>query len=141
MAFETLIKELKDFEMSIEDLVIEFVDEAQAIELNSFAQLHQGRDANDDPIAPAYTPFTVKIKRAKGQPTNRVTLFDTGDFYEGFKVVKSQNEFFVTSTDEKTASLKRKYGDDIFGLTDDSKDELRKEITPLLIQSFRKLLT
>ena len=31
-----------------------------------------------------YTPATVAIKRAKGQPTNRVTLRDTGDFHNDF---------------------------------------------------------
>lgn len=138
MPFTQLINNLKDFEDSIEDLIIELVDEQKAIELNSLEQLAKGKDANADPIAPKYTPFTVRIKRAKGQPTDKVTLFDTGDFYEGFKVVKSDDEFYLTSTDEKTEKIKAKYGEDIFGLTEESKDILNKELLPELLKAFRK---
>ena len=67
-----------------------------------------------------YTRYTVKIKRKKGQPFNRVTLRDTGDFYNSLHVKFDDNGFYVTSTDEKAPELLAKYGKTIFRLTDEN---------------------
>jgi len=48
-----------------------------------------------------YSPFTVIIKGKKGQPTDRVTLKDTGGFYKTFDTKTGDSEF-VNIYDETT---------------------------------------
>lgn len=81
-----------------------------------------------------YSPRTVKNKRRKGQPYTRVTLKDTGAFYEGFKVIADSGGFYVTSTDAKTEKLVEKYGSAIFRLTAQNftrliRSHLRKDLS------------
>ena len=67
-----------------------------------------------------YTPKTIELKEIKGQPTNRVTLRDTGDFYASFKIITEPDKFTIIATDYKTDGLIRKYGRQILGLTDEN---------------------
>ena len=71
-----------------------------------------------------YTPFTIEIKKEKGQPTDRVTLRDTGDFYDSMKVDAERTYFEIVADDWKTEELKGKYGDDILGLNAEHKGQL-----------------
>ena len=69
-----------------------------------------------------YAPFTIEKKIEKGQPTDRVTLKDEGDFYEAldydFDIFGSGGaSILITDSDSKTPELTQKYGIDIFGLT------------------------
>lgn len=76
-----------------------------------------------------YKPFTIAIKRQKGQPTNRTTLFDTGSFFSGFDLVfTDQNAIGVFSRDEKTPDLIDKYGADIFTFTVNNIKEIDTKI-------------
>lgn len=86
-------------------------------------QMYAGKRSTGTDIKPAYAPLTVLIKDQKGQPTDRVTLKDTGSFYEGMFVDVNSETFDIDSTDEKTEALKEKYGNRIFGLTTESKSE------------------
>lgn len=54
------------------------------LELNVEKQLYEGLNAKGEMIRPKYRPSTIKRKKKKGHPYNRVTLKDEGDFYEGF---------------------------------------------------------
>jgi len=86
-------------------------------------QLFEGIRATGADIKPAYAPLTILIKDQKGQPTDRVTLKDTGAFYEGIFVDVNSESFDIDSTDEKSEALKAKYGERIFGLTPENKGE------------------
>lgn len=86
-------------------------------------QLFAGIRATGTDITPAYAPYTVLIKDQKGQPTDRVTLKDTGQFYENIFVDVNSETFEIDSNDPKSDSLKKKYGNRIFGLTDESRGE------------------
>lgn len=70
-----------------------------------------------------YKPSTIRIKKKKGQPTTRVTLKDTGSFYNLMYVVfmpGPNGGFYITSMDNKTEELILKYGPEIFRLTDEN---------------------
>lgn len=79
-------------------------------------RLYHGFYTNGEPIVPTYTDFTISIKASKGQETDRVTLLDTGAFYAGIFANVEGDEILIDSTDSKSTKLKRKYGEDIFGL-------------------------
>lgn len=88
-----------------------------------------------------YTPVTIEIKRKKGQPYDRVTLRDTGAFHKGFIIKADREGFSITSTDGKTEELETRYGEEIFGLTDDNMGKLLSKIKEYIIKERDKLIT
>jgi hypothetical protein len=88
-----------------------------------------------------YSPSTIKVKIKKRQPYDRVTLKDTGEFYDSFYVETSEDRFYIKASDEKTVWLIKRYGVEIFGLTNESlaefindyvKDEAAKKVKEIL---------
>lgn len=67
-----------------------------------------------------YRPLTIQVKIEKRQPYDRVTLKDTGELYDSFYVETAEDRFYIKASDEKTNWLIKKYGAEIFGLTNDS---------------------
>jgi len=93
-----------------------------------------------DTYAP-YSPYTIKVKNEKGQPTDRVTLRDTGAFHKSFEVVVGPVDFYITATDYKTDMLIEKYGEKIFGLIPQNKTELaQKYLYPAVMTEINKEL-
>lgn len=133
------IRALRDFQRKSEEKVIQQVrkEEPFVIFLNTEEQLWRGLDSEGRRIRPPYRPLTIRIKRSKGQPVNRVTLRDTGDFYAGTNVLYGLDEFRIINTDEKAAKLRAKYGPEILGLNEQSRDLLAEKIKPGLINEFR----
>lgn len=88
-----------------------------------------------------YAPRTIQNKIRKGQPTDRVTLKDTGEFYKSFDVVFDENGFYITSNDDKAKYLIEKYGRTIFRLTDDNLTTLLQEyVRPILTEKLKMYL-
>jgi hypothetical protein len=86
-------------------------------------QLFEGKRATGTEIKPEYAEFTILIKDQKGQPTDRVTLKDTGSFYESIFVDVNSETFDIYASDEKTEKLERKYGKTIFGLSKNNRSQ------------------
>ena len=99
-------------------------------------QLFQGIRSDDSTIAPQYAAGTIAAKRRKGQPTDRVTLKDTGAFYSGIIVDVRRDLFIIDSADSKSASLQERYGKRIFGLNFESRVKYMHTLRP----EFFKLL-
>lgn len=102
------------------------VETKEAIADLNAEQMFVGLRSDGSEILPSYSKLTIQIKKEKGQPTDRVTLRDTGSFYEGIKVDVSGDRLNITSTDEKTEKLNKKYSKskgNIFGLSDRFKRE------------------
>jgi hypothetical protein len=88
-----------------------------------------------------YTAKTVEIKKEKGQPTDRVTLKDTGKFYASFTFVQNDDNFVITAdTIKDKDDLTEMYTPDILGLTDESIDKLIPEVKSNFIDATRKAL-
>lgn len=87
--------------------------------LNTDQQLYLGIDSTGASLG-EYAPSTIAYKKRKNQPTDRVTLKDTGDFYKDFDIIVDEDGFIITSFDNKTNKLVDKYGNDIFGITDEN---------------------
>ena len=142
-ALRSKIEPLEKFLNETDQVVLGLVqaDEDLVLDLNRDEQLYdEGRDATGRTITPRYTPFTVSIKRIKGQPTDRVTLKDTGSFYRSFDIKYGPDYFEIIATDRKTKKLQKKYGDQILGLDDDSLQLIIDLYRGELIQYLRKNL-
>lgn len=95
-----------------------------------------GKDADGNDLRPFYTRYTQEIKEAKGQPYDRVTLKDTGAFYAAMYAEADGDSVIFGSTDEKRDEdtgelfltqerLEEKYGERIFGLTEENREVTR----------------
>lgn len=91
------------------------------------AQMMAGETSLGEPITPPYTLFTIRMKEMKGQPSDRVTLRDTGAFHSAIFVERNGKELIFGSTDEKTTKIIQKYGEGIFGLKTEAYEPLREE--------------
>lgn len=121
-----LLNRVKRVERDVNEIILLAVksNEDFVLELNVEKQLYQGLKANGERIRPKYAKSTIKRKKKKGQPFNRVTLKDEGDFYEGFFVEYGEDDFTIHGDDEKTKYLIKRYGRDIFGLNEKSIGDL-----------------
>lgn len=147
MIIDNLILKLKRFEQdlrttAIKEAVLE--NEAIILDMNTQDQLFEkGIDADGISIMSVqpYTARTVTIKSLKGQPTNRVTLRDEGDFHRSFYLEYYEEGIFITAADDKAEKLAFKYGDRIFGLTEENKSILAKQyILPFLIEQLQNII-
>lgn len=138
---ELIVKSLKSIQSDLDSIILDAVkqNEAEIIDLN-IEQLENGLNNDSSQIAPAYTTTTIQIKRLKGQPTNRVTLKNEGDFHNSIFIAYGSDRFALGSTDIKTKKLKKKYGFKVLGLTDDSIQETIELIKPDLRDSIKKKL-
>ena len=120
---------------------------ALVADLNTFGQLFEegidseGRKLSE--INKPYAPLTVEKKNREGLPSDRVTLFDTGRFYQSFDVRILDDgsiEIEATTQVEPTHDLEDSYGENIIGLTEDSIEKLIDYITPFFIEAFQAFL-
>lgn len=123
---EILDEELANEIMQNEGIILDMIHD----------QLYSGVDGYNLNLQPPYAPSTIRRKIRKGQPTDRVTLKDTGDFYESLYIASDENGFYVASTDQKLYNILRsKYGNPILRLTDENLNELiRNHIRPSLTE-------
>lgn len=130
-----ILEEYKDLKVRLifEELIDSNMKEL-VIELNQTQLFELGEDSTGrrlwsfSPSQP-YSPYTMQIKQAKGQPTDRLTLKDTGRFYESFKVVVGSDEFIIDANGQKSdTNLFDEYGDDILGLNKFSMDEFLEKL-------------
>ena len=129
LGYIDLIKSVNVYDMLDEIFTNNRVQE-EMIRLNQ-EQLQGGIDSQDEAIhtigGHPYRPYTIAVKELKGQPTDRVTLYDTGEFYKSFRVKITQNGY------EIIADFNKPDGDirdnlpgefDVLGLTVESIAEL-----------------
>lgn len=102
------------------------------IELNTDNQLFEGVNADGvllSSIGGSYSNTTIRIKQGKGQPIDRVTLKDTGEFYESFTVnITTSGIEIQANTIKDDDDLQDRWGGELLGLTDSSVDLLVERI-------------
>jgi hypothetical protein len=137
------IAKLEDFEQNVDLFVMLTASEFEEfiVDLNRSQMEDKGIRGNSTKITPKYVPFTIKVKKAKGQVFSHVTLTDTGDFSDAMFVEFGDDFFFLGSEDIKTQELVAKYGKEIFGLTKDNQGELSQEMKDSFVKAFRKKIT
>ena len=134
---DTVFTSLDETKRSLEDQALKIVAEIQEIiiDYNREKQLFDKGIDSKGSLLKAYKPFTIALKKQKGEVYNRTTLLDTEDFYKGFYLTAKNGNFEINSSDIKTPALKKKYGDDIFGLTPDNEGKINfEEIYPRLLE-------
>jgi hypothetical protein len=139
-SIKNMVRRLRDFDKRSEEIVIQVSKqfEAEILDMNTQEQLfNKGIDADGDSLG-KYATLTKQIKAGLGQPTNRVTLKDTGDFHDSFFARFVGKNIAIGATDEKAEKLEDRYGKAIYGLTDDNLQEVIDMVRPEMINEFRK---
>lgn len=150
-ALEALANRVKS--LTINELLIllsqnkEFTD--LIIELNTRKQLFdKGIDSTGrtlESIGGGYSANTIEGtsqylgKKDKGLPYDRITLYDSGEFYESFRVFYQSGNFVISAdTIKDSTDLIREWGANILGLTDESLSLLRDKAKEIIIPYVRK---
>jgi hypothetical protein len=105
--YETLIT------ISVEDTAADFK------KMNT-EQMYEGVLNNGEPIQPEYAVSTIARKKSKGQPYDRVTLRDKGDFYRGYHLQVINGELVEDSNVQYAPDLEKKYTPKIYGLNEEN---------------------
>lgn len=119
---------------------------AQILDLNTEDQLFNkgidslGRRLED--IGGSYSPYTINIKLSKGQPTDRVTLKDTGAFYDSFELKSGLTFIEITANPYKEdgKNLVNEWGGYILGLTTENKEWLANELKIRVFEQIKREL-
>lgn len=147
---EQTIEKLKDINLYqiLDEIFLNNRVQEEVIRLNQ-DQLQSGIDSKDKEIVTIggspYRATTIAIKEYKGQPTDVVTLYDTGEFYNSFRVTIRENGYEIEADFEKEDgnimdNFLSTY--DFMGLTPESLAELTYEtilprLEKILIEKLR----
>jgi len=100
-----------------------FQRHAKDIEALNKSQLSKGTRSDDSKL-PAYKKSYLKTRRKYGRPTAPMDLNLKGDFYEKFFSIYLDKYLNIGSKDSKTGILEGRFSENVFGLTEESKDIL-----------------
>lgn len=120
--FSEARKRLAELRDSVNKVVQSTFEEYKTliVHYNADEQMYKlGQDSKGSVIRPAYSPITVSIKKRKGQPTDRVTLKDTGRFHKTLIVTPKENHVEISSDLEYAKYLFKRYGDDVLGIQEE----------------------
>lgn len=135
------IAELKDL---VNPIVQDTFEEYKSliISFNADSQMFEkGQDAKGSLIRPAYKPMTIKMKKKKGQPYDRVTLRDKGKFHRELEVIPHATYVEIKSNVEYSKYLIKKYGENILGIQEELlRDFVTKYVRPNLQSQLRERL-
>ena len=136
-------KKLSDIEDAI------YKDLAKAINKNSallvaiqtqYQLFDRGEDSMAMTLLPSYAVSTIARKKKKKQPFDRVTLKDTGAFYESITIDASNNVMTIKASVNYTSFLLNRYGRDVFGIQRVKFNEfLEKYFVPIFKDSVNKI--
>lgn len=105
-------------------------------------QMFEGMDKNGKEIIPEYKPMTIDIKKEKGQPTDRVTLKDTGEWHRSLFMKVEGGKVFIDSQHELTDELLAKYdrgAETILGIPKSKVTPINETIMTKFIRIFREM--
>ena len=115
------------------ELIIDTITEKQLFQ--------HGEDGNGEKLPLPYAEKTQMIKRAKGQPIDRITLKDTGDFYASMVMVRQADSVRTYFTDYKSDRLYKDWGAEIGSISKRNLGEIvDSDIKEDFIRSLREKL-
>jgi hypothetical protein len=106
------------------------------------SQLMEGLDKYGQDIFPPYAPFTIKMKKLKKQPYDKVTLYDEGDFQKAMFLKVESGKVFIDSKDQKTDEIMGKYDKEtekILGIPKSKVEPINETIMTKFIRIFREM--
>ncbi len=111
----------------------------QIINLNTIDQLYRkGINSLGESLG-EYSDYTKAIKQYEGQRYDHITLNDTGEFYNSFRVVFRGDSMVIEADPIKDdTNLFQEFGIEIVGLTKESISKLKPTIIKFLLPELKK---
>lgn len=126
----------KEFEKAVNEF--DFVMKDYIVNKQLF---RRGIDGNEKRLT-GYVRTTIRIKRAKGDPTDRTTLRDSGDFYAHIEVTGTPQYFVISSDVPYDENIIRRYGKDVLKISNENMyDFMTNYFLPNLKQYANNILT
>ena len=106
-------------------------------------QFDKGKDSFNINIVPSYATSTKSYKRRNGQPTNRVTLKDSGDLYRSVKVVGTSSQLVISANVEYFKYLVAHYsGNNLLGIEPQAMEVfVNKYICKEIVKNFNTIIS
>lgn len=103
-------------------------------------QMQKGKNSEGGSIGRLRSPAYSQRKKNRGgvAPFGQVDLRNTGKFQRGVFAKVSATGILLDSTDSKTEELTEKYGEEIFGYNEDSKDVVPEVLIPSVVFQIRR---
>ena len=147
MAFDDTVLNLftrtvEDLQKSVNLSIKESVNKNKDVlkTMQTEQQMFAGQTATEEAIKPSYQPATINYKKRTGQPFDRVTLKDTGDFYKSIEIEAKANDFVISTQISYSIYLVEKYAD-ILGITDTNLNTFVNNYTlPVIKQNFNDII-
>ena len=103
-------------------------------------QMYQGINASGNAISPDYADSTINYKKRNLQPYDRVTLKDSGDFYDSIEIEARTDDFVISTQITYSIYLVTKYAE-ILGITDTNLQTFVNTYTlPIIKKSFDDII-
>ncbi len=120
-----LIKIPREMDDILEDTLLRNKSEIEELQAE---QMRVGLDSNGLFIGELRSPSYARLKKARGgiAPVGKVDLRNTGAFQRGIKARIANKAVFLDSNESKTPEIKEKYGEEIFGLNEESIQKMRE---------------
>ena len=117
-------------------------NKAVLIEQQTDGQFDKGQDSQGIQFVPKYAFSTKVAKRRKGQPTDRVTLRDTGKLYGNIDIQAQTTQAIITANVEYFKYLITRYDKNtILGIqTEAMKDFLNEFTLPEIEKNFKTII-
>lgn len=142
-AIDKAIKKLKLMKASINKALQTSINTNKnvLIEQQTDGQFDKGKDANSISFIPSYATSTKRIKRKKGQPTDRVTLKDTGKLYDSVNIQAGTKEVVFSANVDYYKYLVAHYKtNQILGIQPkEMKSFIKKYTTPEILKNFKAI--
>lgn len=120
-------------------LIQEYEIEYELCQLNRNQLYEYGINSEGDSLIPYKNLHYAEMKfNLRGKELT--DLFLSGEFQRNFFIEVNGEIYSFSSTDEKTGVLVTKYGDNIFGLTNDNKQKAYFIIKPRLQETVYEIL-
>jgi hypothetical protein len=129
-----------DIHKLINNVLADFDVQKYIIDLNQDKQLLEGKNSLGKVIGVYKNTYISKGGEYKvaGEPIN---LFDTGAFFDSFEIRLGEKEFYIDANYYKGEySLVYEYGEEIIGLSQESKDALSVLLKKRLLEEIKTYL-
>ena len=100
---DRLQQQLKEMEAVINSSIQETINRSKPLlidEQTNTQWYSKGQDAEQSEISPSYALSTIVTKQKRGQPTDRVTLKDTGALYDSIRVEATATQLIISANVE-----------------------------------------
>lgn len=128
---------LSDIDSIIKDAAERNTDEIEDVQTS---QMQKGKNSDGGNIGKLRSPAYSQRKKNRGgdAPFGVVDLKNTGKFQRAVFAKVGSGGVLIDSKDSKRNELVKKYGENIFGFNDNSKENLKTVFVPTIIFQIRR---